>query len=75
MRWMKSLLQGGVAGKTVAMDGKTVLSTDKLTKDRSVQHIFLYSMSPIRFSTPKNSFPVVHTEKAYGSATHTRDYV
>jgi predicted transposase YbfD/YdcC len=39
MKWMRSLLQGGVTGKTVAIDGKTVCSTDKLTKDGSVLHI------------------------------------
>ncbi len=39
MRWMKGLLQGGVAGKTVAIDGKSICSTDKLTKDGSVLHI------------------------------------
>lgn len=39
MRWMKGVLQEGVAGKTIAIDGKTVCSTDKLTKDGSVLHI------------------------------------
>jgi predicted transposase YbfD/YdcC len=39
MRWMKNLLQGGVAGKTIAIDGKTICSTGKLTKDGSVLHI------------------------------------
>ena len=39
-KWVRqALLQGGVAGKTVALDGKTVCSTDKLTKDGSVLHI------------------------------------
>ena len=37
--WVKGLLQGGVSGKTVAIDGKTICSTDKLTKDGSVLHI------------------------------------
>lgn len=37
--WMQSVLQGGVCGKTVAIDGKTICSTDKLTKDGSVLHI------------------------------------
>ena len=39
MKWIESLLQGGIAGKTVAIDGKTVCSTDKLTKDGSALHI------------------------------------
>ena len=39
IRWMQSVLQGGVNGKTIAIDGKTVCSTDKLTKDGSVLHI------------------------------------
>jgi predicted transposase YbfD/YdcC len=39
MTWMKSLLKGGVTGKTDAIDGKTVCSTGRLTKDGSVLHI------------------------------------
>ena len=38
-------------------------------------HIFLYSHSPIRFSTLKGRFPVAHIEKAYGSAQQNREYV
>jgi len=38
-------------------------------------HIFLYSHSPIRFSTVKNRFPTAHIEKAYGSAKDNRDYI
>ena len=38
-------------------------------------HVFLYSPSPVRFSTLKNRFPVAHIEKAYGSATQNRDYI
>ena len=39
-KWVKqALLQGGAEGKTVAVDGKTICSTDKLTKDGSVLHI------------------------------------
>lgn len=34
-------------------------------------HIFLYSPSPIRFSTLKNRFPVAHIEKAYGARHKT----
>jgi len=39
IRWMQRVLAGGVSGKTVAIDGKTVCSTDKLTPDGSVLHI------------------------------------
>ena len=38
-------------------------------------HIFLYSHSPIRFSTVKNRFPTAHIEKAFGSARDNRDYI
>jgi len=39
-RWVKqALLQGSMTGKTIAIDGKTICSTDKLTKDGSVLHI------------------------------------
>ena len=38
-RWMRSVLSGSISGKTVAIDGKTVCGTDKLTEDRSVLHI------------------------------------
>jgi len=38
-------------------------------------HVFLYSSSPMRFSTIKNRFPTAHIEKAYGSARENRDYI
>jgi len=38
-------------------------------------HVFLYSQSPMRFSTVKNRFPTAHIEKAYGSAKENRDYI
>jgi len=38
-------------------------------------HIFLYSPSPMRFSTVKNRFPTAHIEKAYQSARMNRDYI
>lgn len=38
-------------------------------------HIFIWSDSPIRFSTLKDRFPVAHIEKAYGSASENRDYI
>ncbi len=39
MKWMQGVLHGGLAGKTVAIDGKTICSTDKLTGDGSALHI------------------------------------
>jgi len=38
-KWVQNLLPGSLSGKTVAIDGKTICSTDKLTKDGSVLHI------------------------------------
>lgn len=38
-------------------------------------HIFLYSKSPVRFSTLKNRFPTAHIEKAFGSAEDNRAYI
>lgn len=38
-------------------------------------HVFLYSNSPIQFSTVKNAFPVAHIETAYGSAQDNRNYI
>ena len=38
-------------------------------------HIYLFSHSPIRFSTVKNRFPPAHIEKALGPSMENRDYV
>ncbi len=38
-------------------------------------HIFIYSHSPIQFSTLKGRFPIAHIEKAYGNAKENRDYI
>jgi len=38
-QWMQNVLCGGMEGKTISIDGKTVCGTDKLTKDGSVLHI------------------------------------
>lgn len=38
-------------------------------------HIFLFSPSPMRFSTVKNRFSTAHIEKAYGSAKANRAYI
>ena len=38
-------------------------------------HIYLFSHSPIRFSTVKNRFPPAHIEKALGTSMENRDYI
>ncbi len=38
-------------------------------------HIFIYSKSPIRFTTLKNRFPMAHLEKAYGTIKENIDYI
>ena len=38
-------------------------------------HVYLYSHSPIRFSTIKNRFPTAHIEKASGTSKENRDYI
>ena len=38
-------------------------------------HSFLYSHSPIRFSTLKSRFNEAHIEKAYGTIQQNRDYI
>ena len=38
-------------------------------------HIFIYSSSPMRFSTIKNRFPMAHIDKAYGSVMQNKEYV
>jgi len=39
VRWMQSVLGRGVPGKTIAIDGKTICGTDKLTDDGSILNI------------------------------------
>ena len=39
IKWVKRVLCVSVAGKTIAIDGKTICSTGKLTKDGSILHI------------------------------------
>ena len=38
-------------------------------------HIYLYSHSPMRFSTVKRRFPTAHIEKVNGTAQENRDYI
>ena len=50
--------------------------SDEISKTGTYHtHIFLFSNSPIRFSTLKTRFPIAHIEKAYGSAQENRDYI
>lgn len=39
VKWMQYVLHGSAAGKTIAIDGKTICSTDKLTADNNPLHI------------------------------------
>lgn len=39
IKWMQYVLQDDFAGKTIAVDGKTICSTDKLTPDGNLLHI------------------------------------
>jgi predicted transposase YbfD/YdcC len=39
IKWMQGVLHGGLTGKTVAIDGKTICSTDKLAGNGSALHI------------------------------------
>lgn len=38
-------------------------------------HIYLFTHSPVRFSTLKNRLPTAHMEKAYGTSRENRDYI
>lgn len=38
-------------------------------------HIYLFTHSPVRFSTLKNRLPTAHFEKAYGTSRENRDYI
>lgn len=38
-------------------------------------HLFMYSSSPIRFSTIKRRFPTAHIDRAYGSCIDNRTYL
>lgn len=38
-------------------------------------HIFIYSKSPMRFSTVQRRFPTAHIEKARGTVKANRDYI
>lgn len=39
IKWMQGVLCGNTKGKTIAIDGKTICSTDKLSSDGSALHI------------------------------------
>ncbi len=39
IKWVQTLLNDSAIGKTIAIDGKTICSTDKLTKDGNPLHI------------------------------------
>lgn len=39
IKWMQYVLQDDISGKTIAIDGKTICSTDKLVNDNNPLHI------------------------------------
>ena len=39
IKWVENILPDGASGKTIAIDGKTICSTDKLTEDNNPLHI------------------------------------
>lgn len=51
------------------------LSDEIATTGTYHTHIFLYSLSPIRFSTVKSRFSVANIQRAYGSAEQNRLYI
>ena len=51
IRWMQYVLQGSAAQKTVAIDGKTVRSTDKLSLNGDAFHIASAIVSELRLVT------------------------
>lgn len=50
--------------------------TDELATTGTMHtHLFLYSISPIRFNTLKKKFPTAHIDRAYGSSLENRTYL
>ena len=59
---------------TIAIDYYCL--ADEIGKEGTLHtHIFVYSKSPIRFSTMKSRFPTAHIESAYGTIRQNRDYI
>lgn len=50
IRWMQSILGNTVSGKTVAIDGKTICGTEKLTKDGSILNIVSAYVSELKMT-------------------------
>jgi len=50
IRWMQGVLGEALPGKTVAIDGKTICSTDKLTKDGSILNIVSAYVSELKIT-------------------------
>jgi predicted transposase YbfD/YdcC len=48
IRWMQSILENSIDGKTIAIDGKTVCGTEKLTKDGSILNIVSAYVSDLK---------------------------
>jgi len=48
IKWMSGILGQSVCGKTIAIDGKTICGTDKLTKDGSILNILSAYVSDLK---------------------------
>ena len=48
IRWIRGILGQSISGKTVAIDGKTICGTDKLTKDGSILNIVSAYVSDLK---------------------------
>ena len=51
------------------------MSDERASTGTHHTHLFIYSDSPIRFSTIKNRFPVAHIDKCYGSCKENKEYI
>jgi len=49
-KWIYSILEGSVTGKTIAIDGKTICGTDKLTKNGSILNIVSAYVSEMKLT-------------------------
>lgn len=51
------------------------MADETATTETYHTHVYLFTHSPVRFSTLKNRLPTAHIEKAYGSSRENRDYI
>jgi len=66
IKWVQTVLCGDKTGKTIAIDGKSICSTDKLTGDGSLLHIAsAVVVADALHCTPKSAEAVVSAEADY----------